>query len=61
MTKKGIGMPYVFPEDMARVNASWFYNWGMLSPMPDGFVPMSWGGEDPQLPADYAWVCITFQ
>lgn len=50
---KGIGMPYVFIEDLRRTNSSWYYNWGSCPNISDGCVPMSWGGADPNLPVDY--------
>jgi hypothetical protein len=50
---KGIGMPYVFIEDLERTNSSWYYNWGACPEAESRCVPMSWGGADPNLPVDY--------
>lgn len=52
--KKGIGMPYPqFQEDLTRSGASWYYNWGACPEGDTKCIPMTWNGEDPNLPVDY--------
>jgi hypothetical protein len=61
ITGKGIAMPYVYAEDLERTNSSWYYVWGPCwSSYPPGCVPMSWGGEDPNLPLDYSGYVLLF-
>jgi hypothetical protein len=50
---KGIAMAYPNTADLEAVNASWWHQWGKC-PDDTRCVPMTWGGEDPQLPVDYS-------
>jgi hypothetical protein len=53
-------MPYVFTEDLIRTNSSWYYDWGACPSIPAGCVPMSYAGENPNLPKDYRGYILLF-
>lgn len=57
---KGIAMPYVFAEDLERTNSTWYYNWGACPTIYGDCVPMSYAGEDPQLPKNYNGYILLF-
>jgi hypothetical protein len=57
---KGIGMPYIYPEDLTRMKASWYYDWSSSHYDDPRYVPMSRNGDDPNLPLDYAGYILLF-
>jgi hypothetical protein len=57
---KGIGMPYVNMGDLDKVGASWFYDWSSSHHIDPRYVPMSWGGSDPNLPLSYSGYVLLF-
>jgi len=59
MAKKGIALAYPYYGDLVVLGAGWFYTWGACSSSPI-CVPMSYAGEDPQLPADYSDYILLF-
>jgi hypothetical protein len=58
---KGIGMAYMYPEDLIRMKADWWYVWGGCpTNTPSGCVPMSYDGESPNLPLSYSGYVLLF-
>ena len=57
-SRKGVAMAYMHPEDILRTNAGWYYIWDTCQK--DKCVPMSYQGEDPNLPSDYSDYILLF-
>ena len=58
---KGLGVAYPqYPEDIARMDIDWWYAWGSNQSTDPKYVPMSWCGENPNLPSDYSGYVLVF-
>lgn len=58
---KGLAMAYPNQEDLSRLGKDiWFYDWGSRAYDNPNYVPMSWCGEDPNLPLDYSGYLLLF-
>lgn len=58
----GVGLPTQaqYPADVGTLGATWFYNWSTDFMGVEGFVPMSFYGDDPHLPASYDGYLLVF-
>ena len=61
-SRQGIGMAYPYFEDFNTLQVSWFYVWGTdQGYLSDSrYVPMSYAGEDPNLPINYSGYLLVF-
>ncbi len=58
---RGLAMAYPqYMEDLDRLNVGWWYAWSSNQSTDQRYVPMSWCGEDPNLPLDYSSYVLLF-
>lgn len=59
--RRGIGISDGrFVEDVAALDCDWFYDWSNFQRVDSRYVPMSWAGDNPNLPADYDGYLLVF-
>lgn len=58
--QKGLAMSFPSQEDLTKLGDVWYYNWGACPLGATNCVPMSWCGEDPNLPLNYSGYLLLF-
>lgn len=60
LPQKGLAMSYPNQNDIANLGNIWYHVWGTCPEKETKCVPMSWCGEDPNLPINYSGYVILF-